>query len=72
MYSSRGFTLIEVVITVAIIAALFTSSVPIFQKLQIRNDMNTAVATAAQAMRPAHTLSQSGTSDTTFGVYLQA
>jgi prepilin-type N-terminal cleavage/methylation domain-containing protein len=66
----KGFTLIEMLLTVAVISLLATISVPIFQSFQVRDDLNIAVDTIAQSLRRAQTLSVSGTHDYEWGLYV--
>lgn len=58
-------------ITLAIAAILFAFSVPIYQLLQNRNDLDIASNTIAQDYRRAQLLSQAVYGDTTWGVKIQ-
>ena len=65
---NRGFTMIEVMLSLAIIAVLAGISTPIYQSFQVRNDLDIAAVTIAQSMRRAQTLSEAIDGDTTWGV----
>ena len=69
---SRGFTLLEVLLSIAIIAGLAGMSIPVYQALQMRNDLDIATVTAAQTLRRAQTLAQAVDGDTSWGVYTQS
>ena len=66
--SSRGFTIIEVMLSLAVIAIILGVSTPIYQSFQVRNDLDIAATTIAQSMRRAQALSQAVDGDTTWGV----
>ncbi len=69
---NRGFTLIEVMLSLAMIAILAGVSLPIYQSFQVRNDLDIAAVTIAQSMRRAQTLSQAVDGDITWGVDIQS
>ena len=64
--------MIEVMLSLAIIAVLAGISTPIYQSFQVRNDLDIAAVTIAQSMRRAQTLSQAVDGDTTWGVDIQS
>lgn len=66
--SSSGFTLLEVILTVAIIGILTGLSVPVYRQLQLRNDVDVALNTAVQSLRRAQVLSQSVDGDVSWGL----
>lgn len=63
-----GFTLIEVLLSVALIGLIAGIGAVVFQQLQSRNDLNVAAATVAASERRAQALSRAVDSDTTWGV----
>ena len=64
--------MIEVMLSLAIIAVLAGISTLIYQSFQVRNDLDIAAVTIAQSMRRAQTLSQAVDGDTTWGVDVQS
>ena len=69
---NTGFTMIEVMLSLAILAILAGISTPIYQSFQVRNDLDIAAVTIAQSMRRAQTLSQAVDGDNTWGVDVQS
>ena len=69
---NRGFTIIEVMLSLAIIAVLAGISTPIYQSFQVRNDLDIATVTIAQSMRRAQVLSEAVDGDTTWGVDIRS
>lgn len=74
MYFSHnnGFTLIEVLLSLALISLIAGTGVPIFQSFQNRNELDVATMTFAQGLRRAQILSQASHGDTSWGVYVQS
>ena len=68
----KGFTLLEVLLSVATISVIAGIGIPIYQSLQVRNDLDIAAITIAQNFRRAQTLSQAMDGDTTWGVRMQS
>lgn len=68
--TKNGFTLIEMLLVVALIVAIGTISAPVYQLLQVKNNLTVATYTIAQTLRRAQILSQSGMGDTTWGVHI--
>jgi prepilin-type N-terminal cleavage/methylation domain-containing protein len=68
----KGFTLIEMLLSVAIIAILAGVSTPVYQMFQNRNDLDIATTTIAQSARRAQLLAQAVAGDTSWGIYVQA
>ncbi|RJO59197.1 type II secretion system protein [Candidatus Parcubacteria bacterium] len=64
----QGFTLVEVLLSLAVVGIIAASATPVYQALQNRNDLDIAINTTAQAMRRAQLLSQAVANDTTWGV----
>ena len=65
-----GFTLIEVLLSTAVIAIIAGISIPIFQSFQVRNDLDIATVEIAQSARRAQALSGAVDGDTSWGVYV--
>ena len=66
-----GFTLIEILLTVAIIALFAGIALPLDQALQNRSDLNLAVSALAQTLRRTQVLAQAVDGDTSWGVKVQ-
>ena len=64
----QGFTLIEVLLSIAAIAVISGFSIPIYQSFQVKNDVDIAVTTLAQSLRRAQALSRASDGDTTWGL----
>jgi prepilin-type N-terminal cleavage/methylation domain-containing protein len=65
-----GFTLIEVLLSVALLAVLAGFSLPVYRALQVRNDLDIATNTVVQSLYRAQVLSQAVSSDASWGVYV--
>ncbi|EKD76164.1 MAG: hypothetical protein ACD_43C00207G0002 [uncultured bacterium] len=63
-----GFTLLEVLLTVAAISIIAGISIPVYQSFQNRNDLDIAATTFAQSLRRAQVLAQAADGDTNWGV----
>ncbi len=68
--NNRGFTLIEVLLSVMIISLLVGLSMPVYQSFQSRNDLDVNTQSVAEMLRRAQSYARSGNSDTTWGVHL--
>ena len=66
-----GFTLIEMMLSIALIAIIAGISVPIYQSFQVRNDLDIATVTIAHSLRRAQLLAQASDGDTDWGIALQ-
>ena len=67
-----GFTLIELMVSLALIMILASISIPVYHSFQTRNDLDIAVSTTAQIIRRAQALSQAVSGDSSWGVYAQS
>lgn len=65
----RGFSAIEVLIAIGVMAAVSGITIPMFRQYQTQADLDTATEHLVQALRAAETLSQSGKVDSGWGVY---
>src|SRR3989344_8203700 len=70
--SSKGFTLLEVILSLAIVAILTGLSLPVYRTLMTKNDLDIATVTVVQSLRRAQTLSQAVDGDTNWGVKVQS
>lgn len=70
--NSAGFTLLELLLSVALISALAGLSLPVYRTLLSKNDLDIAAVSIAQSLRRAQALSQSVDGDTTWGVKTQS
>lgn len=67
----KGFTLIEMLLTLAVIALLAGVSAPIFMSFQARNDLNVASSVVLSSLRRAQTLARAMENDKSWGVYME-
>jgi type II secretory pathway pseudopilin PulG len=67
----KGFTYIEVVLYIAILSLVFALSMPFYQTLQNRNELDITANTLAQSYRRAELLSQASDGDSTWGVKME-
>lgn len=70
--SNYGFTLLELLLSVAVISALAGLSLPVYRTLLQKNDLDIAAVTIAQSLRRSQLLSQAVDGDTTWGVNVQS
>jgi len=66
--STKGFTLLEMLLSVALITVISGIGVPIYQSFQTRNDLDIAEVAAVQTLRRAQVLSQAVDGDTNWGM----
>ena len=67
-HAKAGFTLLEMLISLAIIASLSALSFPFISSFQKRNDLEVATNTAVQTIRRAQSLSMASEGDSTWGL----
>lgn len=72
MQDNRGFGLIEMLLSVALIGVLAVFSTPVYRTLQIKNDLDMAATTITQTLRRAQTLSAAVDGDIKWGVKIQS
>ena len=64
----RGFTLPEVLISITLLSIIAGMIIPMYRTFLVRNDLDSSVATLAQNLRRAQSLSQAGDGDMGWGV----
>ncbi len=67
-----GFTLVEMILVLAILFILFSLTSPFYQRYQNKNDLNLAAVSTAQNLRRAQILAQAVDANNSWGVYLQS
>jgi prepilin-type N-terminal cleavage/methylation domain-containing protein len=72
MMRQRGFTLIEVLLSIALIGLIAGIGAVVYQQLQNRNALDVAAVTVATQYRRAQALSRASDADTTWGVRVDA
>ena len=70
-HSSRGFTILEMLLAISVIGVLTGFSAPIVARLQRSNDLETAQRSLIQAHRRSQQLARSSINDQTWGVKVQ-
>ena len=65
-----GFTLIEMVLSVAMFTLILTMTLPMLRTFTVRNDLDVATNSVVQNMRRAQTLSYLADGDTSWGIHL--
>ena len=70
--TSRGFTLIEISLTVALIVLLAGFSLPLIREFIIKNDLETATIVVAHNLRRAQTLAMGAKYDSRWGVAIES
>lgn len=66
----RGFTLVEMVLSIGLLTLILGMTLPAFRTFSIRNDLDIAVNQIVQNMYRAQTLSQIGDGDINWGVHV--
>lgn len=72
MKKNAGFTLLEIILTVACLGLISLISIPVYQSFQNRNDLSLATSATVQSLRRAQLLSQAAENDTSSGVKIQS
>ncbi len=67
---NKGFTLIEVLLSLALIAVIVGIGAPVYQSLLTTNQSRITVDTMVNSIRRAQLLSQSGVGDSAWGINL--
>lgn len=66
----KGFTLVELVLSLVLIAGITAFSVPVFQRLLVASDLNASTDMLVHSLRRAQNLSRSVKYDESWGVKL--
>ena len=69
MFKPKGFTLIEMILSLAVIAVIAGFSVPVLQSLQRRNDLKLATDMVYGNLRRAQILAKGAANDSAWGVH---
>ncbi|HNX10947.1 MAG TPA: prepilin-type N-terminal cleavage/methylation domain-containing protein, partial [bacterium] len=56
----KGFTLVEALLVLALLAIVVAISMPLYQNLQVRTDLNNQANITAQTLRRAQALARAG------------
>jgi prepilin-type N-terminal cleavage/methylation domain-containing protein len=65
-----GFTLVELLIVIALLAIIAGVTFPFYSNILFRNSVDISNQAVSQSLRRAQLLSQSGESDSSWGIYL--
>lgn len=72
MTNQAGFTLLELLTSVAILTIVAGLSLPVYQSFVGRNDLDLSVQTVTSMIRRAETYARSGKTDTSWSVAIQS
>ena len=67
-HSSYGFTLLEILLAVAIVGVVIGIGIPVYGTFKVRNDLNLASVAVAQNMRRAAVLARGSSGDSDWGL----
>jgi prepilin-type N-terminal cleavage/methylation domain-containing protein len=70
MHKQKGFTLLEMLLSIAIMAILLGMGAPLFQSFNSRNNLDVATVETVQTLRRAQMLAQASDGDTSWGVHI--
>lgn len=70
--NQNGFTLVELLLSVALLAIILLLGSPISYNIYLRNDLDITASNIVQANRRAQALSQAHSGDSSWGVYIQS
>lgn len=68
-FMAKGFTLIELMLSISVIAIIAVAAFPIARGFQARNNLDIATATVAETVRRAETLARGMDGDSQWGIY---
>jgi len=70
--NQRGFTLVELLLSMMIIVVVSGLSIPLYESFNRRNDLDITAQTVASAMRRAQAYSRAPSNDAAWGIKLQS
>jgi prepilin-type N-terminal cleavage/methylation domain-containing protein len=70
-YDAVGFTLVEVLLTIALMSIIAFMTIPVMQSFQVKNDFHIARNSIVQSLRRASLLASASQDDSTWGVFVQ-
>jgi len=68
----KGFTMIELLMSIALITLIAGIGIPVYQSFQVKNDLDVATNNWVQTLRRAQTLSEAMDGDSTWGAKIQS
>jgi prepilin-type N-terminal cleavage/methylation domain-containing protein len=68
--NKQGFTLVEMILALAMLFVLFGIASPFYQKYQSKNDLDLATITVVQNLRRVQTLAQGMDANSSWGLYV--
>lgn len=71
-FNTLGFTLVEMLLVIALLAVVGGISVPLYYTFQVRNDLDIVATSYAHALRRASTLARAVDGDVPWGVHLSS
>lgn len=69
---ARGFTTIELILTIGIMGVMFAASTPIFRSFLLKNDLEVSFNVLNQNLYRAQSLARNGERDSSWGVRIQS
>lgn len=70
--AERGFTLLEVLLSVGIMTLILGISLPLFQGFQTRNDLDLTTQSIVEGLRRAEVYARGSSGDTSWGLHVVA
>jgi prepilin-type N-terminal cleavage/methylation domain-containing protein len=69
--SNSGFTLLEIILVIALISILTGITIPVYQSYQNRNDLESTLSLVKHLLSKAQLMSQASVLDSSWGVHLE-
>jgi prepilin-type N-terminal cleavage/methylation domain-containing protein len=67
----KGFSLLEILLTISIIVVISGIGIPLYYNLQIKNDLRNTVSRVVEKNRRAQSLSRASKNDTPWGINIE-